>query len=86
LKFTDPFMTSNSNLPMMQPGMDKTGPVPVHPPSPTMPLEQLIIEQQKQQQVGGPAPSVVNSPPPMMPPAAGMGTAPASMPTPGGGK
>jgi hypothetical protein len=60
--------------------------VPVHPPSPTMPLEQLILEQQKQQQIGGPlSPSVVNSPP-VTPPGGATGTAPASMPTPGGGK
>jgi len=86
LKYTDPFMITNSGFPMMQPGMDKTGPVPVHPPSPTMPFEQLILEQQKQLQVGGPAyPSVVNGPPATMPPG-GMGSAPASMPAPGGGK
>jgi pilus assembly protein CpaC len=85
LKYTDPFMTTNSDFPMMQPGIDKTGPVPVHPPSPTMPIEQLILEQQKQQQVGGPAPNVVNSPP-VMPPASGTGTAPASSPLPGGSK
>jgi pilus assembly protein CpaC len=85
LKYTDPFMTTNSATPMMQPGMDKTGPVPVHPPAPTMPIEQLILEQQKQQQVGGPSPSIVNSPP-VMPPPGGMGAAPASTPMPGGSK
>jgi pilus assembly protein CpaC len=86
MKYTDSFLPSNSGLPMRQPGMDKTGPVPVHPPSPTMPLEQLILEQQKQQQIGGPlSPSVVNSPP-VTPPGGATGTAPASMPTPGGGK
>jgi pilus assembly protein CpaC len=85
LKYTDSFLPSNSGLPMRQPGMDKTGPVPVHPPSPTMPIEQLILEQQKQQQVGGPLyPSVVNAPP-VMPPATGTGAAPASSPIPGGG-
>jgi pilus assembly protein CpaC len=86
MRYTDSFLPSNSGLPMRQPGMDKTGPVPVHPPSPTMPLEQLILEQQKQQQIGGPlSPSVVNSPP-VTPPGGATGTAPASMPTPGGGK
>jgi pilus assembly protein CpaC len=86
LKYTDPFLTTNSGVPMMQPGMDKTGPVPVHPPSPTIPLEQLIIEQQKQMQVGGPNPTTVNSPP-VLPPAGGTGTAPSSsMPMPGGSK
>jgi pilus assembly protein CpaC len=86
LKYTDSFMTTNSGFQMRQPGMDKTGPVPVHPPSPTMPLEQLILEQQKQQQIGGPVfPSIVNSPT-ATPPASGTGNAPASMPTPGGSK
>jgi pilus assembly protein CpaC len=85
LKFTDTFLPSNSGMPMRQPGMDKTGPVPVHPPSPTMPLEQLIIEQQKQLQVGGPNPTIVNSPQ-VQPPAGGTGSAPVSMPTPGGSK
>jgi len=86
LKFTDSFMTTNSGFGMRQPGMDQTGPVPVHPPAPTMPLEQLILEQQKQLQIGGPAfPSIVNSPP-AMPPASGTGNAPASVPTPGGSK
>ncbi|MGA3240634.1 MAG: pilus assembly protein N-terminal domain-containing protein [Bryobacteraceae bacterium] len=84
LKYTDSFLPTNSGLPMRQPGMDKTGPVPVHPPSPTMPIEQLILEQQKQQQLGGPAPTVVNSPP-VMPPATGTGAAPASSPLPGAG-
>jgi pilus assembly protein CpaC len=85
LKYTDPFMTTNSGFPMSQPGMDKTGLVPVHPPAPTMPIEQLILEQQKQQQVGGPNPNIVNSPP-VMPPATGMGAAPAPSPLPGGSK
>jgi pilus assembly protein CpaC len=86
MKYTDSFLPPNSGFPMMQPGMDKTGPVPVHPPAPTMPIEQLILEQQKQQQIGGPlSPSVVNSPP-VMPPGGSTGGAPASMPTPGGGK
>ena len=33
LKYPVPFLTNNSNVPMRQPGMDKTGPVPVKPPS-----------------------------------------------------
>jgi pilus assembly protein CpaC len=85
LKYTDSFLPSNSGFPMRQPGMDKTGPVPVHPPMPSMPIEQLILEQQKQMQIGGPAPSIVNSPP-VMPPGGGTGTAPASVPAPAGSK
>jgi len=86
LKYTDSFMTPNSGFAMQQPGMDKTGPVPVHPPSPTMPIEQLILEQLKQQQAGGPAsPNVVNSPP-FTSPAASTGTASGASPTPGATK
>jgi pilus assembly protein CpaC len=75
LKYTDPFMVTNSGIPMMQPGMDKTGPVPVHPPQPTMPLEQLIQQQLKLQQTG-PQPTTVNAPG-GMPPTDGFGAAPA---------
>ena len=85
LKFTDSFLPSNSGFPMRQPGMDKTGPVPVHPPSPTMPLEQLIQQQTKQQAPGGPS-QLVNSPPLLpgaAPPAGALGTAPATSPPPG---
>ena len=41
LKYPIPFLPSNSNIPMRTPGMDKTGPVPVHPPSESLPIEQL---------------------------------------------
>jgi pilus assembly protein CpaC len=53
LNMPQPFMKSNSNMPMNQPGMDKTGPVPVKPPHETMPLEQLV-QQQKQGQAAPP--------------------------------
>jgi pilus assembly protein CpaC len=49
-----PFMTKNSNFEMHQPGIDKTGPVPVKPPSDTMPVEQLI-QQRKEGQAAPPA-------------------------------
>jgi pilus assembly protein CpaC len=45
LKWTVPFMTNNSDFPMRQPGIDVTGPVPVHPPAQTLPLEQLLQQQ-----------------------------------------
>jgi pilus assembly protein CpaC len=45
LKWTVPFMTDNSPFPMRQPGMDSTGPVPVHPPAQSLPLEQLLQQQ-----------------------------------------
>ncbi|SPE39799.1 Type II and III secretion system protein [Candidatus Sulfopaludibacter sp. SbA3] len=46
---TTPFLKS-SGVPLQQPGMDKTGPVPFHPPSDTMPIEQLIQDRKKGQQ------------------------------------
>jgi pilus assembly protein CpaC len=56
LSMPQPFLKPNSNISMTQPGMDKTGPVPVKPPHDTMPLEQLV-QQQKQGQAA-PAPTV----------------------------
>ena len=46
------FMTKNSDIEMRQPGIDKTGPVPVKPPVDSMPVEQLI----QQRKEGQPAP------------------------------
>jgi pilus assembly protein CpaC len=70
LKWTVPFMSNNSDFPMRQPGMDKTGPVPVTPPNPTLPIEQLI-----QQQIKPGQPSAAPSVPAAAP-------APAQVPTP----
>ena len=36
-------------VPLRQPGMDQTGPVPVTPPIDSMPMELLIMQQQQQQ-------------------------------------
>jgi pilus assembly protein CpaC len=41
------FMAPNTPGPMSQPGIDKTGPVPVHPPQPSLPFEQLMAPQPK---------------------------------------
>jgi pilus assembly protein CpaC len=49
-----PFMTRNSDIELRQPGIDKTGPVPVKPPSDSMPVEQLI-QQRKEGQAAPPA-------------------------------
>ncbi len=35
LKYPKPFLPTDSGIPVSQPGMDKTGPVPVKPPSDT---------------------------------------------------
>jgi pilus assembly protein CpaC len=83
LTMTQPFMHPNSGIAMAQPGMDKTGPVPVKPPSDTMPLEQLV-QQRKQGQAAPPAtapqfliiPTGTAQPPsPGLPPAAPAGPA-----------
>ena len=49
LKMPMPFLKKNTDAPIEQPGMDKTGPVPVHPPTDSMPLEQLLQERMKGQ-------------------------------------
>jgi len=80
MTYPSPFMSDNSKVPMRQPGMDKTGPVPVHPPDEAVPYEQLIQEKQKQGQAapelnqqqmpaGGPAGNAPIAPAPA--PAAG---------------
>ena len=56
LKTVKPFLENNTDGFMGQPGMDKTGPVPVHPPNPTMPVEQLIQTMPKPGQAA-PAPT-----------------------------
>ena len=56
MSFPQNFMKPNSAVPMSQPGMDKTGPVPVKPAQESMPVEQLI-QQQKQGQAA-PQPTV----------------------------
>src|SRR5262249_52556544 len=52
------FMEPNSKIPMHTPTIDKTGPVPVKPPSQTMPLEELI----NQRKAGQPAPQPTMQP------------------------
>jgi len=72
LKWTVPFMTNNSPFPMRQPGIDTTGPVPTHPPSPNIPIEELI--QQQRQGQPSPSPSVpAQAPPAATPPVGGGG-------------
>jgi len=78
LKFIESFLPPNSDIPMRQPGIDKTGPVPVHPPQATMPLEELLQQQAKQQQQGT-QPNIVNGPGIMTSPA-GAGMQPPAIP------
>jgi pilus assembly protein CpaC len=85
LKFPMEFMTSNSNMTMSQPGMDKTGPVPVKPPFETMPVELLSpAKQAAPAPVGLPAYQMVPVQPQAPPPSAQPGLTPAAMGSSGG--
>lgn len=70
------FLKPNTDAPMSTPGMDKTGPVPVHPPTETIPIEQLLQERQKSQQA--PAQSMPQGNPPQGIPQTPMANAPAA--------
>jgi len=54
INMPSPFLTKNSDVDMYQPGMDKTGPVLVKPPTDSIPIEQLI-QQRKEGQAAPPA-------------------------------
>jgi pilus assembly protein CpaC len=54
LNMPQPFMTKNTDGEMYQPGIDKTGPVTVKPPSDSIPIEQLI-QQRREGQAAPPA-------------------------------
>jgi pilus assembly protein CpaC len=89
LKIVKPFMEDNTGGFIGQPGMDKTGPVPVHPPNPTMPVEQLIQTLPKPGQAG---PTPTQSAPPATGTGGGTDTpgqtplaTPPAVPPPGGG-
>jgi pilus assembly protein CpaC len=80
LKWTVPFMSDNSPFPMRQPGMDSTGPVPVHPPAQSLPLEQLLQQQRLIQAapIGTPLTTPASgAPPAVTPPPGGAGNPPA---------
>jgi len=64
------FMTKNSDVEMRQPGLDKTGPVPVKPPVDSLPVEQLM--QQRKEGQAAPAANttmILMQAPPSLPPA-----------------
>jgi pilus assembly protein CpaC len=77
LNYPQPFIKSNSSLPMQQPGIDKTGPVPVEPSARIIPVEQLVQSQKQGQAAQTPNKEVV---PPQQPP-----VRPVQTPPPGGG-
>ena len=71
------FLTKNSDIDMHQPGIDKTGPVPVKPPTDSIPVEQLI-QQRKEGQAAPPAnPQFLIVPAPAAAPSVNPGLTPA---------
>ena len=85
LKWTVPFMTDNSPFPKRQPGLDTTGPVPVHPPSQTLPLEQLLQQQKLIQPAPISTPLTVSPTAPAAPAAAPGGNSATPAPAAAGG-
>jgi len=61
LKFTVPFLPPNTGYEPLTPGLDATGPVPVDPPQPTIPIEKLM---QSLRQAAPPAQPIAGSAPP----------------------
>jgi len=79
LNYPQQFMTPNSNMPMSQPGMDKTGPVPIKSPIDTMPVELLMPRQTAAAPVGVPTYQMVPVQQAPAPPPANPGLTPAPM-------
>jgi pilus assembly protein CpaC len=80
------FMSKNSDIEMHQPGIDKTGPVLVKPPTDSIPIEQLI-QQRKEGQAAPPAnPQFLIIPAPQAPPSVNPGLTPAPSSTGGTSK
>jgi pilus assembly protein CpaC len=78
LNMPSTFMTKNSDVDMYQPGIDKTGPVPVKPPTDSLPIEQLI-QQRKEGQAAPPAnPQFLIVPAPTAAPSVNPGLTPSS--------
>jgi pilus assembly protein CpaC len=79
LRMPIPFMSKNTDIEMRQPGVNKTGPVPVKPSSDSMPVEQLI-QQRKEGQAAPPATMAPFQivPMPQAPPSVNPGLAPSA--------
>jgi pilus assembly protein CpaC len=80
LKYPLPFIKDSSGISMSNPGLDKTGPVPVKPVLESIPVEQLM---QRQGQSAAPPPVYQMIPVPQAPP--GAGAAPGAVNQPAGG-
>jgi len=83
LNYPKGFMESNSKIPMSNPGLDKTGPVPVKPPVDSLPVEQLTGKAGQAPPVGA-AQTFQMIPVPNAPPAP-MNPNPGLLPAPPGG-
>jgi pilus assembly protein CpaC len=80
LTYTEDWLPTNTNLPLRQPGIDSTGPVPVNPAIPTMPFEQLF-QQQSKQAAQSSGPSAINPGAAQGPSNAGTAVSPSGTPT-----
>jgi pilus assembly protein CpaC len=78
MNFPGTFMERNSTVPLRQPGLDSTGPVPVHPPNASMPVEQLIQQLEKQKANAAPL-QLSPQAPPTMPAPGNTGAPPAGV-------
>lgn len=79
ISFKEPFMPKTNDVILGQPGMDKTGPVPVHAPTTSVPVEQLQ-QQQKQGQAAPTPTQTIQIIPVAAPPVINTGVTPAPMP------
>ena len=88
LNYPTTFLDPNSKIPMQQPGISQTGPVPVQPPADSVPIEELIQQQKEGQAPAAPTMPVqfVPVPVPAAPAPANAGMAPASSAPSAGGK
>jgi pilus assembly protein CpaC len=79
LKFPKKFMDANTpGTPTRTPGMETTGPVPVHPPQDTIPVEQLIQLQRPPQPTNTQSAPVIQFVPMLTPPTTAPATPPAT--------
>jgi pilus assembly protein CpaC len=82
LKFPRKFMAPNTpGVPMHTPGMETTGPVPVHPPQETIPVEQLMQLQRAPQPNTQQSAPVIQFVPMLTPPATAPAAPPATTPS-----
>jgi pilus assembly protein CpaC len=80
LTFKEPFMPKLDEFPMGQPGIGKTGPVPVHPPITSIPVEELVQQQKQGQQApAATTQSIAIVPVTPAPPSINSGVTPAPM-------